>query len=239
MNMNTSTHKTLYNIMIYCLRRHGDRVIPLYGCLDMERIRRYSRQHEVEYNDMEDDWLSESFFVSIDTYATSILASIGILLNLVGFFQLMSRSERKKMFSLMLAVILLFDTLYLTFKIMRGIEVYIPVPEENLRLYYIMADSGARFSLTSSVSMMVAIGRVRYHAIQNPIQQRILLLSRNKRMQELCKYLIPAMVFSLAFTFPVFLEMDDVPIQPDDIYVQPPPSTTRLNPYYFFLYKVY
>ena len=89
----------------------------------MERIRSYSSQHEVEYNDMEDDWLSESFFVSIDTYATSILASIGILLNLVGFCQMMTRSERKKMFSLMLAVILLFDTLYLTFKLMRGIEI--------------------------------------------------------------------------------------------------------------------
>ena len=220
--------------MMYCLRRHGDRVIPLYGCLDMERIRSYSSQHEVENNDMEDNWLTESFFLAVDTYATSILATIGILLNLIGFWQLMHRSERKKMFSLMLAVILLFDTIYLTFKLMRGIEIYVPIPEENLRLYYIIADSGARFAWTASVLMMVAIGRVRYHAIQNPIQQRILLLSRNKRMKKLCRHLIPAMMLSLTFTFPVFFEIDDVQIQRDDTYVQPPPSKTRLNPYYSF-----
>ena len=100
--------------------------------------------------------------------------------------------------------------------------------------YYIIADSGARFSFTSSVLMMVAIGRVRYRAIQKPISQRILFLSRNKRMQELCKYLIPTMFFSFTFTFPVFLEIDDVPTQNDDIYVQPPPSTIRLHPGYSF-----
>ena len=232
--MNTSTHKALYNIMVYCLRRHRDRVIPLFRCLDMERIRSYSSQDEVRNNDMENDWLTESFLLAVDTYATSILATIGILLNLVGFCQLMRRSERKKIFSLMLAVILLFDTIYLTFKLIRGIEIYIPVPEENLRLYYIIADSGARFAWTSSVLMMVAIGRVRHHAIQKPIRQRILLLSRKKRMQELCKHLIPAVMLSLAFTFPVIFEIDDVPIQRDDIYVQPPPSTVRLNPYYSF-----
>ena len=99
--MNTSTHKVLYNIMVYCLRRHGDRVIPLYRCLDMERIRSYSSQHEVKNNDMENDWLTESFLLAVDTYATSILATIGILLNLVGFCQPMRRSERKKIFSLM------------------------------------------------------------------------------------------------------------------------------------------
>ena len=232
--MNTSTHETLYNIMVYCLRRHGDRVIPLYGCLDMERIRQYSSEHDVENNDLVDNWLSESFFIVTDTYATSILASIGVILNFVGFCQLMGREERKKMFSVMLAMILLFDTFYLSFKFMRGIEIYIPVPEEYLRLYYIIADSGARFSFTSSVLMMVAIGRVRYRAIQKPIQQRTLFLSRNKRMQELCKYVIPTMFFSLTFTFPVFLEMDDLPTQDDGIYVQPPPSTTRLHPGYSF-----
>ena len=174
--MNTSTHEILYNIMVYCLRRHGDRVIPLYGCLDIERIRRYSSEHDVENNDLVDNWLSESFFIATDTYATSILASIGIVLNFVGCCQLMGKAERIKMFSLMLAVILLFDTFYLLFKLMRGIEIYIPVPEEYLRLYYIIADSGSRFSFTSSVLMMVAIGRVRYRAIQKPIRQRLSLI---------------------------------------------------------------
>ena len=237
--MNTSVHKTLDNIMKYCLKRHQDRMIPLYKCLDIERIVAFHANITSENNKIEESSIGDTYFLVIDTYATAVLSFIGIILNIVGSCQLMRKSERNKLFSSMLSVILLFDIFYLVFKLMKGLEIYMPVPAENLRLYRIITDSGVRFSLTSSILMMVAIARVRYQAILKPIRQRILFLSRKKRMKEIYKYLIPALVVSFTFTFPISWEIDGVPFQNDNIYpistlYQSPPSTTRLNPFYSF-----
>ena len=78
------------------------------------------------------------------------------------------------------------------------------------------------------------MGRVRYEAVLNPLHQRILLSSRNKRLQELLKYLIPTLIMSLAFTFPIYFEMDDEPIQLGGHDIQSSSSKVRLSPLYSF-----
>ena len=168
-----------------------------------------------------EDGISYLFLSIFDTYATSGIAFIGIFVNILGCCQLLNRSERKKMFSLMLVSMLLFDILYLICKLIRSLEHFIPVPHEDLWLYYTIADTLGRFSLTGSILMMVAIGRVRYDAIRAPLHQRILLSSNNKRVQLLLKYLIPTIIVSLTSTSPLIL----------DIYGQ---SELRLNPLYCF-----
>ena len=134
----------------------------------------------------------------------------------------------------MLAPILVFDTIYLAFKLMRSLKPYILIPDEGLLLYYTIANSGIRFSLTSSTLMMVAIGRVRYHAVKTPILQRTLLFSRKKRMQLLLQYLIPTLILSVTFTYPILFEIDDTSSNLKNDNVKLSPSNIRLSPLYSF-----
>ena len=183
---------------------------------------------------LKEDRISDLFFLVFDTYATSGLAFIGIFINILGCCQLLSRSERKKMFSLVLLSILVFDILYLAFKLMRSLEHFLPVPDRDLWIYYTIADAGGRFALTGTILMMVAIARIRYQAIKTPIQQRILLSSRNKRIQELLRYLIPTIILSLVFTSPLFYEIYDASRQPAAGSVLPSHPDIRLDPLYCF-----
>ena len=138
------------------------------------------------------------------------------------------------MFNLMLYAILISDIAYLTFNHMRSLQLYFAVPDEYLSMYYTIASSGARFSLTSSILMMVVLGRVRIKAIRNPLRQRILFYSRTNRMKELLRYLIPTLILSLAFTLPVNFELS-ASTQLEGNIVQPNPSKARLDPVYAFL----
>ena len=229
--MNSSV---LYNILAHCFKRHPDELDQTFRCFDTRREAAKRYHILLKGNKITKDLNMDLFLSVFDTYGTLILASIGIFVNIHGCYQLLRRSERKKMISLMLVSILLFDIIYLAFKLVRSVEYFIPVPKEYLSLYYTLADAGARFSLTGSILMMVAMGRVRYEAVLNPLHQRILLSSRNKRLQELLKYLIPTLIMSLTFTFPIYFEMDDEPIQLGGDDIQSSSSKVRLSPLYSF-----
>ena len=204
--MNSSNLK---QILVYCVKRYKDEMNLLYGCLDSKRrdLARYDIM-------LKEESVSDLFLLVLDTYATSGLAFIGIIINVLGCCQLLSRSERQKMFSLVLLSILVFDILYLAFKLMRSLEHFLPVADQDFWLYYTIADAGGRFALTGTILMMVAIARIRYRAIKTPLQQRTLLSSRNKRILELLKYLIPTIILSLASTSPLFYEIYDASRQP-------------------------
>ena len=133
----------------------------------------------------------------------------------------------------MLSAILISDMAYLTFNHMRSLQLYFPVPDEYLPMYFTIASSGARFSLTSSILMMVALGCVRIKTIRNPLRQRILLYSRTNRIKECLRYLIPTLILSLAFTLPVNFELS-ASTQLEGTIVQLNPSKTRLDPVYAF-----
>ena len=193
----------------------------LYGCLDRKRAEFDLFNNVLKEKENAEDDVSELFLLVLDTYATSVIAFIGIFVNILGCFQLLNRLERKKMFNLMLVSILSFDILYLICKLIRSLEYFIPVPNEDLWLYYIIADAIGRFSLTGSILMMVAIGRVRYNVIRTPLQQRILLSSSNTRVRLLLKYLIPTIIMSLSSISPLILEVYG-------------PSELRLSPLYCF-----
>ena len=234
MNISLSSDKILRNIFLHCMVRHRDQMTQLYSCLDTKRDEIDQHTISLRGKEMEEGLISDSFLLAFDTYATTVLAFIGIFLNILGCYQILSRSERKKMFNLMLAPILVFDTIYLAFKLMRSLEPYIPIPDEGLLLYYTIANSGIRFSLTSSTLMMVAIGRVRYHAVKKPILQRTLLFSRKKRIQLLLQYLVPTLILSMTFTYPILFEIDDTSTNLENDNVKLSPSNTRLSPLHSF-----
>ena len=204
-----------------CVKQHLDQMTLLFGCFDSKREKLDLFNNILKEKKIAEDGISYLFLSVLDTYATSGIAFIGIFVNILGCCQLLNRSERKKMFSLMLVSMLLFDILYLMCKLIRSLEHFIPVPHEDLWLYYTIADTLGRFSLTGSILMMVAIGHVRYDVIRAPLHQRILLSSNNKRIQLLLKYLIPTVIVSLTSTSPLILEIYG-------------PSDLRLNPLYCF-----
>ena len=234
MNISLSSDKILRDIFLHCMVRHRDQMTQLYSCLDTKRDEIDQHTISLRGKEMEEGLISDSFLLAFDTYATTVLAFIGIFLNILGCYQILSRPERKKMFNLMLAPILVFDTIYLAFKLMRSLKPYIPIPDEGLLLYYTIANSGIRFSLTSSTLMMVAIGRVRYHAVKKPILQRTLLFSRKKRIQLLLQYLVPTLILSVTFTYPILFEIDDTSTNLENDNVKLSPSNIRLSPLYSF-----
>ena len=218
------------------MNQHPYELDQRFRCFDTKReaAHRYNVIQKKTAKDLDLDL----FLLVFEIYGTLIMAATGIFVNIIGCYQLLRRSERKKMMNLMLVSILLFDILYLAFRLVRSVEYFIPVPNEYLSQYYILADGGARFSLTGSILMMVAIGRVRYQAVRKPINQRILLSSNNKRIQELLKYLLPTLIISLTFTFPIYLEMDDEPIQLGGNDGQS--SSSKIGPlYYFFVLGIW
>ena len=211
----------LKHILGSCVKQHRDQMTFLFRCLDSKREKLNLFNNILKEKEIAEDGISYLFLSILDTYATSGIAFIGMFVNMLGCCQLLNKSERKKMFSLMLLSMLIFDILYLICKLIRSLEHFIPVPHEDLWLYYTIADAIGRFSLTGSILMMVAIGSVRYNVIRAPLQQRILLSSNNKRVQLLLKYLIPTIIVSLTSTSPLILEMYG-------------PSELRLNPLYCF-----
>ena len=111
--MNSSNLK---QILVYCVKRYKDDMNLLYGCLDGKR--RDLALYDIM---LKEESVSDLFLLVLDTYATSGLAFIGIMINILGCCQLLSRSERHKMFSLLLLSILVFDILYLVFKLIRSL----------------------------------------------------------------------------------------------------------------------
>ena len=217
-NMNSSHLK---HALIFCVKKHHDEMSLLYGCLDRKRAELDLYNSFLKEKERAEEDIKDLFVLVMDTYVTFGIAFIGIFVNIMGCCQLLNSSERKKMFSLMLVSILSFDLLYLACKLIRSLEYFIPVPYEDLWLYYTIADTIGRFSLTGSILMMVAIGRVRYNAIRTPLHQRILSSSSKKRIQLLLKYLIPTTIVSLTSTSPLILEIYG-------------PPELRLSPLYCF-----
>ena len=239
-NMNFTV---LSSILAYCYKRHSDDTNLVFGCFDTERNLAYRYNIIQKEKKREEDFNVDLFLLIFDTYGTSILAFAGIVINIHGCCKLLRRYEREKMLNMLLVSLMLFDIIYLTFKLMRSLEPFIPVPNENLPIYYTIADAGSRFSLTSSILMMVAIGRVRYQAIRKPIQQRRLLSSGNKRFRELLKYLIPTVILSLAFALPIFFATNDGQLeamvknlvqQLEGDYGQQSPNKSRISSLYTF-----
>ena len=243
-NMDVSRYDVLQDIMTLCLLRHPDQIITLHGCVDL-KLHTYidtlkDQNSPLLEKNTEEVFVSPTFFLVVDQYATSIISVIGIIVNIIGCLQLMAKSEREKMFNWMLSVTLLFDIFFLAFKLMRSLEeICISVPNGYLKMYYTISNFGVRFSLTSTILMMVALGHARYQAIQHPMRQRHLSSSVKKRIIELFKYVIPILLQSLVFAYPVLWEIDAVPIEVNGTQFELLPSKLKLNPRYSFLWLEY
>ena len=180
-----------------------------------------------------EELIAQTFNLIIGGYTILIVSSMGIVLNTVGIRLLSTRSGCQNTFNMLLSTNLVFGTFFLAFQILRSVQNYfLSIPANYLRLYYIFMNSGARYSLTSSILMTVALGHWRYHAVSKPFRQRILMLSWKKRRIQFLKYLISTLILAMIFTIPIAWEIDSGPTGIEEKSLSVMPSQLRLNPVY-------
>ena len=130
-------------------------------------------------------------------------ACIGIALNTAGTYFLLHGKGHKQMFNLLLAINLIFDTMYLLCHTLinqqRHFDSLNP-PVIARAIYYKMAVSGAHMSFIISVLMLVALAHSRYKAVTNPYEGRTIRLYGSVRRKQLLKYLLPAIFLATCFT---------------------------------------
>ena len=172
----------------------------------------------------------------IDGYANLIAACIGSALNTAGIYFLLRRNGYKNMFNILLTINLIFDTIFLAFQIPRSIYTYF-VSNNPSVMYYIMTNSGQRFSQIASVLMLVALAHSQYQAVAKPYKVREFHFSSTSRRKQLLRYLVPTIFFATSFTIPVIYEIDTATFTLCKEHVNVVvPSEMRLNPYYSMLF---
>merc|ERR1712016_414112 len=98
----------------------------------------------------------------INGYAVLTIAVIGFILNILGIYFLSSGTRRGKILSLLVTSLLAFDAIYLSFQILKTVQLWFKfIPREYFKEYLMFVNSCMRSSLISSIFMLVAIARVR------------------------------------------------------------------------------
>ena len=177
------------------------------------------------------------FHVIIKGYATSSIAVIGLILNIIGVCFLSTGPRRGKILSLMVSSLFAFDAIFLLCQVLKNAEEWvINIGRKHFKTFLIIMTSSIRSSIISSIFMLVAISRVRLNAIRHPFQHNNALLSWKERRNYWLRYCIPIVLSSLILTSPVLLEVEDVPLETDDKDLVVIPSNLRLHPLYSVLY---
>ena len=145
------------------------------------------------------------FFLSIlllvvDGYAVTILAAIGIVLNISGVYLLSNGPIGKKVYGLFLSTLFVFDALLLIFEFLRSMDFYFLAfaSGENVQIYHTLLNSGIRFSMISSTFMLIAIARFRLNTIRKPLLYNSRLISGKKRLIYWMRNIIAVICLSTA-----------------------------------------
>ena len=170
----------------------------------------------------------------IGGYAVLIIACIGLFLNTAGIYLLSRNEGYKNILNILRIINLIFDTAYLVFQTIRSVHTHFTSFSTPLSAtYYILTNSGERFSYIASVLTFVALAHSQYLVVTNPFQGRRITLFWTIRRRQLLNYLLPTALISICFTVPIIFEIDTeiVPSSEGEV-LQVIPSDLRLNPYY-------
>ena len=170
----------------------------------------------------------------IGGYAVLIIACIGLFLNTAGIYLLSRNEGYKNILNILRIINLIFDTAYLVFQTIRSVHTHFTSFSTPLSAtYYILTNSGERFSYIASVLTFVALAHSQYLVVTNPFQGRRITLFWTIRRRQLLNYLLPTAFIAICFTIPVIFEIDTeiVPSSEGEV-LQVIPSDLRLNPYY-------
>ena len=159
------------------------------------------------------DYLLSNFLLVLNGYIVSILSAIGILINILGIAFLFNGPRRRKLFSLFVSSLLFFDAFFLVFELLRSTEGYFfSISEKYFKTYNIIINSGIRFTVTSSIWMLVTLGHIRLSAIRKPFQHNSDIMTWKERRNYWSRYFVPIVISATIFTLPIILEVEDVMI---------------------------
>ena len=178
-----------------------------------------------------------TFLLLIDGYAILTLALVGMVINIFGVYILSSDERRGKIYSLFLSTLFTFDASFLLFEFLKSMERhFISVSSSHIKTYNMVVNAGLRFSMISSVFMLIAIARVRLSAIKKPFQHNSDIVSWKERRNYWLRCLIPIISTSLVLTLPVYFEVDVFAHEEKNIERIQNQSSLRLNPLYSTVY---
>ena len=189
---------------------------------------------EIEPLDSNLDNLIDSLNLYISGYAILITASIGLIINVIGICRLSHTEGYKKILNILRILNFIFDSIYLGFQINRALHTqFLSFSYVTTGTYYIISNSGERFSYICSVLTLVALGHSQYNAITNPFEGRRIALFWSVRRKQLLKYLIPTTLLATCFTIPIIFEIDtEIVNSPEGPKTYVVPSKLRINPFY-------
>ena len=170
----------------------------------------------------------------IGGYAVLIIATIGLFLNTAGIFFLTRKEGYKNILNVLRIINLIFDTAYLIFQTIRSAHThFISFSSPLSATYYILTNSGERFSYIASVLTFIALAHSQYLVVTNPFLGRRITLFWTIRRRQLLNYLLPTAFIAISFTIPIIFEIDTEIIDSSEGKVlQVIPSDLRLNSYY-------
>ena len=170
-----------------------------------------------------------TFLIIIDGYAVPILAAISIVLNLIGIYHLSNGPRRKKLYSIFLSTLFMFDALFVLFQFLKGMDRYVvPISTTKPEMFHLVLNSGIRFSLISSTFMLVAVARIRLSAVKKPFQYNSSMISGEERRKYWMRYVIPIILLSMALTLPLCLKLGNLAHTNEDADSKTGPWLTHL-----------
>ena len=183
-----------------------------------------------------------TFNLVVIGYAGSLLASLGLILNVLGIYFLLSWPRREKLFNMLLSTLMIFDSVFLIFRILRSIQFlwlwnhFTSLSIKYHKLYNTLVNAGQQFSLTSSIIMLIGLSHARVCEIKKHVEYSSIPLPWKIRQDHLIKYCSPIAFLTLILLLPVFLEIEDTIDNTDVTWSTVIPSYLELHPYYSLFY---
>ena len=166
-----------------------------------------------------------------------VIATLGIILIVVGVYGFLSGPRRKQIYTLLLSNLLIFDGIFLIFELLKNMEMYLFSLSIRYRaLFHVIMNSAIRVSAIASIFMLVTISHVRLCAIRKPFHHNSNMLSWREKRNICAKYCFPIIIISIILTIPVFFEFEfstETNQETDSIIS---PSSMRLHVLYSVLY---
>ena len=174
--------------------------------------------------------LSSHLQLFVNGYAISTVAGMGLIINLIGIILLSTGSRCDKVLNLLVACRLSFDVSFLLFESLKSLKIWlIFIPRKYVKAYSIVVGYGARFSMISSILLLVTISRARLCAIRNPLQHNP--LSWKGRRNYCFRSCISIIILSMVLSVPFCLEIGDELANSNDPDLVVPKTYIQLHPF--------
>ena len=198
--------------------------------ISTDRSLNESREFSEDVSKSMTNALSSHLHYFVNGYAISTLAGMGLIINLIGILFLSTGPRRDKVLNLLVAFLLSFDASFLLYELLKSLKIWlIFIPRKYVKAYSIIVGYGARFSMISSILLLVTISRARLCAIRNPLQHNP--VSWKGRRNYCFRSCIPIIIISMVLTVPFCLEMGDETANSNDPDLVVPKTYIQLHPF--------